>query len=89
MIRPIDEMEILRNERPEPNVFQNKHNCDFCDDFVPQVITFEIAVGQTFKTAKQTMFVCSGCLQKMIDRLNKNMVDNFQKDFEESRKGDI
>lgn len=77
MKKKIEEMEIFRNERPEPNVFKNKYDCDFCDDFISQVIFID-----------NHIFICAGCLQKMIDRLNKNMVDNFQKDFEASRKGE-
>jgi hypothetical protein len=32
------------------------------------------------------IYVCSSCLEEMVQRLRKNIVDNFENDFQESRK---
>jgi hypothetical protein len=74
---------ILRNKRTEPNDFKMEHSCDFCCRFASQVLT----IHPKFTTFKElTNNICRTCLQEMCDALDKNMVDNFQKDFEESRR---
>jgi hypothetical protein len=65
--------QILHNGRPEPDVFENTYDCDFCTNFTSQVIAFGIYL------------VCKSCLQSYINDLDKHMVDNFQSDFEKSR----
>jgi len=68
---------IFRNHRTEPNDFSMEYPCHFCDDFVPTAIKIP---GTHFQ-------ICSSCLNKMQEAINKFVVSNFKKDFEESKKG--
>ena len=69
------EIKILRNKRCEhPMDFSMKFPCDFCNDYVSQVAVISFGIP-----------ICKSCLQEVIDKLDKNMRDNFQKDFDEER----
>lgn len=80
---------ILRNKRLNPNDFKMDNPCDFCNNFCSQVICIpntehaikaESLNGDLFEIREKQ--ICDTCLTRMIEALNKNMVDNFQKDFE-------
>ena len=66
---------IYRNRRTKPNDFKMEYRCDFCDDFVPTVI----GIPGT------QLFICSSCLNKMQEAINKFVVFNRLKNC--SRKG--
>ena len=65
---------VLRNKRGEgTSDFLMEYPCSFCNDYVSQVAVLGV------------YNICKSCAQKIIDKLDKNKVDNFQKDFEEER----
>lgn len=67
------EFKILRNKRPEANIFKNENNCSFCNNFVPQVIMIPT----------ESIPICKTCLNTMIEALDKNMRNHFESDFQE------
>lgn len=59
---------IYMNKRQGPDDFTNEHDCSFCDSYVPQVITL---------TPK--LLICKTCLQRFIDELDANMIEDIKK----------
>jgi ribosomal protein RSM22 (predicted rRNA methylase) len=83
-----DNLCVLRNHRTEENDFSMEHPCDFCDDFVGYVV--QIPDTRTYRKvskeeglyAVREMQICKTCLTKMIEVLDKNIVENFQNDVD-------
>jgi len=69
------EYKILRNKRVDED-YKIKHHCYFCSNKSTQVLELPFIKRN----------ICKTCLQNMINALDKNMINNFQNDFEESRK---
>ena len=76
MMRLIVDMSVLKNKRIEENDFKMDDRCNYCDNFVSQVLEINWSLGDC---------ICKGCLNKMIQRLDNEMVKSFQPDFEEAR----
>lgn len=68
----IEMAKVYVNKRVEPEKFDGEFQCNFCTNFSSQVIRIPMS---PFK-------ICNTCLNSLSEKLNKNIVDNFQKDFE-------
>lgn len=68
---------VLRNVRVDANAFKMEHSCDFCENYVSQVVLVD---------SIEAFQICKGCLDKLSIALDNTMQDNFESDFKEERK---
>jgi hypothetical protein len=69
---------IHRNLRRSEDDFSADIVCEFCHNQYN---------SQLLKLPFVDRWICKGCLQDAVSILDKNMINNFQPDFERSRKG--
>jgi hypothetical protein len=81
--------DVFRNKRVEPDNFETNHPCDFCDSYTNAVVKIPLMFIRSFYiSADRSPLICKGCLTRMIEEIDKTIVDNFEKDFQEARKDD-
>lgn len=89
----MNQFNILRNKRKEANDFSMEYPCDFCQRFAGQVIEMPIPANKSIRYIGfgEKRFgrpnICSACLHDMQEAMSKNIRDNFESDFQESRQG--
>ena len=72
--------DIYTNKRAKLNDFKMDHPCNFCNDYVNQVVRISHCHSSFTKTHVQ---ICKNCLGRMIEALDENMINNFKSDYQQ------
>ena len=75
----LDKVEILSNLRVDPNDFLSSIQCDYCNNYQSQIAKVPVGGGICH------IFICKTCLTQLIEKMDRNMVINFETDFIRNR----